>query len=59
MNTTDEETTTLTDAADRALENHALLLAAGDTLTTVESGEEAPEMYECRYCGHYPCGCGG
>ncbi|HUT13721.1 MAG TPA: hypothetical protein VMY42_24750 [Thermoguttaceae bacterium] len=49
----------VTNAADGALESCTPVIMPGDTPTIVDSLEEASETCECRYCGHYPCGCGG
>ena len=47
------------DLADEPLEDHVSVTVADDKPTIVDLEEEAAGMQECRYCGYYPCGCGG
>ena len=49
----------MTDVADEASHDLALVITPDDEPVVVHPDEEAVSMRECEYCGHYPCACGG
>jgi hypothetical protein len=49
----------MTDVADEASQDLAVVITADDEPVVLNPSEEPAPMHECEYCGHLPCACGG
>jgi hypothetical protein len=55
----DQENRMVKDLVDETREDTASELEPDDLPVVAGPEEEPADTQECRYCGHYPCGCGG